>query len=253
MTPLAARLFRSTRDKDLRKVLAGAQFFECSRLYSLAKEMVTEDIKAGCDIFSEMAQLPAQKSAIEFMMGPTRVLLLAEQNDTILRFMTFLPDRKQGAVFAMISGFEIGTRKILNTKWMSNVLTDWASSIEMDPGDFAEQQSKGLNSLLEKMLCMMNQQGLIERDERSADRRTLREATRDGIPEVTPIWAECRIRPGRHGQGASDENAATMKLHYVRKYFKPSLQKWIEGYWRGDADLGVHLKWYSISAPRVRS
>lgn len=249
MTPLAARLFRSTTNKGVRKALLRSQFFECSQIYPLAKEMVADDLETGCQDYSEMAQLPSPKTIIEFMLGGNRLMLFAEQRETTIRYMAFLADRKQGAVYAMESGFELGTPINLHPRWDRDVLMEWADASGMDPDNFGEQQAKGINGLLEKMLCMMSQKGLVEPLERSIDKRILREAIHDDLADgATTIWAECRIRPGRHGQGSKDGDSATMKLHYVRKYFKPSLQKWVDGYWRGDADLGIHLKWYSVSA-----
>lgn len=248
MTPLAARLFRASKIRDVRKALLNSQFFECSQIYPLAKEMVADDLEAGCQIYSEMAQLPSQKSIVEFMLGGTRLMLFAEQRKATIRYMTFLPDKQKGAIFAMESGFELGTPINLPPKWDTSVLDEWAEATGIAAKDFGEQQAKGINGLLEKMLCMLSQQGLVDSVERPTDRRILREAANDELTDgVTPVWMECRIRPGRHGQGSKDGDSTTMKLHYVRKYFKPSLQKWVDGYWRGDADLGVHLKWYIAS------
>lgn len=246
MTPLAARLFRATTNKGVRKALLRSQFFECSQIYPLAREMVADDLEAGCQVYSEMAQLPAPKSIIEFMLGGNRLMLFAEQRETTVRYMAFLPDKEQGAAFAMESGFRLGTPINLLPRWDREVLAEWADAAGMEPDKFGEQQVKGINGLLEKMLCMMSQKDLVEPLERSTDRRILRDAARDDLADdATRIWSECRIRPGRHGQGSKDGDSAMVKLHYVRKYFKPSLQKWVDGYWRGDADLGIHLKWYS--------
>lgn len=102
-----------------------------------------------------------------------------------------------------------------------------------------------MNGLLEKMLCMINQPGLIDRHAEPTDKRVLREAAKHEQTKGAPaMWARCNIRPGQHGEALDVGDGAERKLHYVRKYFKPSIGKWVDGYWRGNADLGVHLKWY---------
>lgn len=244
MTPAAARLFRTTEEPALRAILAASQFFETSALYTMAGEMVAADVDAGALVYSEMAQLPAPSAVIEFVMGSGRVMMLCRQEGEKIQYRAFLymPD---AVIFAFECGFLMGSTENLPARWNGEMLDYWAKAADFAKDDFGSRQATGLNGLLEKMLCMINQPGLVEKHSRPTDKRVLREASKyPHTRNAQRTWARCDIRPGQHGEASSAGDGAERKLHYVRKYFKPSIGKWIDGYWRGNADIGVHLKWY---------
>jgi hypothetical protein len=55
------------------------------------------------------------------------------------------------------------------------------------------------------------------------------------------------IRPGSHGTVKMPAKTDRRQpLHYVRGHWKPSIKKWIKGYWRGDTKYGVVLKDYKV-------
>lgn len=247
MTPLAARYFRTGADENARIILAGAQFFECSAIYEMSKEMVAADLEAGAVEYSEMAHLPAPLSVVEFVFGFGRVMLLAEQKDDLIKYMMFGALISDEINFVMECGFRLGTGENLNASWDERVLQRWSGLSGMEPKLFADQQATGVNGILEKMMCIINQPGLVEQRLRETDRRVLRLATKsERTRSAADHWHECRIRPGKHGVvDEGSQNGPERQLHYVRKHFKPSLSRWIDGYWRGNADLGIHLKWYS--------
>jgi len=53
--------------------------------------------------------------------------------------------------------------------------------------------------IVEKMLCIINQQGLVEQRARDTDKRVLRLAGSASTGTPQPKWHECLIRPGTHG------------------------------------------------------
>jgi hypothetical protein len=108
--------------------------------------------------------------------------------------------------------------------------------------------------LVEKFLCIINQSGLTDLRARDNDKRVMRLAAEHGIEAPQLKWHQCHIRPGVHGAGATGTKPEHREhqLHYVRKHLKTSLgpDRWIDGYWRGNADLGIHLKSYIGHAPK---
>jgi hypothetical protein len=254
MTPLASRLFRETDNPAIRSALASAQFFECSALFEMAREMVTADLDTGCLAYSEFAQLPAPITVIEFPLGDSRLAFICLDEKGAIGYTAF-SEWRGNVQYWFECGFRPGTGENQASSWNEDVARWWAASSGLTVEKFAPKQATGMNALLEKLLCMINQPGLVERRQRPIDKRVQRLAAK--APEcVSPpaIWHECRIRAGQHG-GANTNSLpeeAARPLHYVRKHFKPSVNKWIEGYWRGDIALGLHLKWYSPQVPEKR-
>ena len=108
--------------------------------------------------------------------------------------------------------------------------------------------------LVEKFLCMINQPGLVDQRARDTDKRVIRLAAQRGVEAPESKWHQCHIRPGVHGSSPKGSNPEhrERQLHYVRKHLKPSLgpDRWIEGHWRGNVDLGIHLKSYVGHPPK---
>lgn len=256
MTPLAARLFRQedAPDSPPRQFLSKCQFFETSAIVDMAQEMCEADVSAGCDIYSDTAQLPAPLTAVEFRYHGQRLCFLCEQHDREIQFSTFVTLDDTGRVdFRFASGFTMGTGQNSMITWANfeGEGGEVGAVNSMTPDDLRHKTVRGFNILLEKMLCIINQPGLVDRREKATDKRVARESEKAGLP-AAPYWYECRIRQGLHaGKADADDVGAPKALHYVRKHFKPSLARWIEGYWRGDVALGLHLKWYSPQPPRT--
>ena len=242
MTPLAARLFR-TSDEDTQRRLAAAQFFECTALTPLALEMrKADDAESG---FSSSAQLPAPKTLIEIMLRGKRLAFFCQQH----------PEQRHVAVHAISDegdrGIHIGWRATF-TPGSGEVSIDeeYTTSREREHAAYI-----GL-VFIEKFLCIINQPGLVERRSRDTDKRILREVKARDYEPASPKWHECHIRPGVHGsEGEGGGNHREHQLHYVRKHRKPSLgpDRWIDGYWRGNADLGIHFKHYVVHAPPLNN
>lgn len=250
MTPTAAILFRTTDSEKIRSALAAAQFFECSALTSMAYEMVLGDVENGCGSFSDMAQLPAPMSVFEFMQHGVRLMIIAQQDGDAIIWDEFYKDGNE-AVWFTESGFRLGTDFNFASNWDQEYVQHAAAVTGRAPQEFMQTNTRATNGLLEKILCIINQPGLVDRRDRQTDKRVLRHAASVGIKStVSPFWHECSIRPGQHGKPSEGSDGAPRQLHYVRKHWKPSVQKWIDGYWRGNADLGVYLKWYQTSSLR---
>lgn len=238
MTPLAARLFR-TGDEDTQRRLAAAQFFECTALTPLALEMrKADDPESG---FSSSAQLPAPKTLIEIMLKGKRVAFFCQEH----------PDQGHVAVHAISGSANDG----INVAWRAT-FTPGSNECSIDEAysTSKEKEDAAVVGLIfvEKFLCIINQPGLIERRARDTDKRILREATSRDYELASPKWHECHIRPGVHGsESEGGGNHREHQLHYVRKHRKPSLgpDRWIDGYWRGNADLGIHFKDYIVHTP----
>jgi len=248
MTPFAARLYK-TAPVELRRLLAQSQFFEVSAIVEMADEMIKADVAAGCDFYSEFAVLPAKKTVVEFLSCGARIALLCEQFGDEIQYIGVLDG--PAAVHQFKSGFRLKTNENLFVEWLVSADEAVRLSSELDPKDERLLTAKGMNFILEKMLCIINQPRLVERAERPTDKRILREARHSDDP-APAIWHQCRIRPGAHHGPVTKAASAgdpVMPLHYVRTHFKPSLGKWIEGFWRGDIALGLHLKWYSPRPP----
>jgi hypothetical protein len=244
MTPLAAKLFRGG-DEEMQRDLARYQFFECSSLFTMAREMIVADVESGGATYSGMAQLPAPDTAIEFMWGEKRMLALCEQTDDVITYRLHTAWGSDGELLYQ-GGFRLGTSDNFGSEWNSESGFRLAAPAGKTVEQIHTEQVLGTNSLLEKMLCMINQPDLVERRAQETDKRVTRTALARRH-EGPAKWHECRIRPGIHGSGASsDGDVRQHQLHYVRKHFKPSLDRWVDGYWRGNADLGIHLKWYSL-------
>ncbi len=252
MTPMAARLFR-TGGEVVKSALAVSQFLEVTALNHMAAEMVDADIAAGCTVFSEFAQLPAPVTTIEYVMQGTRIMLLCDEHADAVRYVAFyeedgVPRPK------LMGGFRPGTSDHLPGEWLEPAYAAGPNPPTiMSATDPRMVVMTSITSALEKYLCIINQPGLIEHRERTTDKRVLKEAKKIG--KRAPVtWHECRIRVGCHSGTATATSPAdepVMPLHYVRKYFKPSVQKWVDGYWRGDIALGLHLKWYSPRPPQL--
>jgi hypothetical protein len=232
VTPLAAKLFRSAGE-DVQRQLAASQFFECTALTSMTFEMRRSDPPESG--FSENARLPARRTFLEAMIQGKRVAFACQEHDDQSGRISVnsMAEQSNGNIsVAWQAAFQPGTDDFIFAK-----------------GETPERQDSifvGL-VLVEKYLCIINQPGLVERRERDTDKRVLKEAVKANIEAPAAKWHECRIRPGVHGV-SSDRGAEhrERQLHYVRKHLKPSLgpDRWIDGYWRGNADLGIHLKWY---------
>lgn len=234
MTPLAARLFRHG-DEGTQRVLAGSQFLECSALTSMALEMRWADgLETG---FSTNARLPAQDTFIEALIRGKRVGFLCHERAPDGRVsVASLVEQNNGSIaVAWQAAFVPGSDEVT---FLGG---------ETPTGDRADSIVVGL-FLVEKFLCIINQAGLVEQRPRDTDKRVVRAAAAGGFETPRAKWHECHIRPGVHGGGATgvrDEHREH-QLHYVRKHPKPSLgpDRWIDGYWRGNAELGIHLKTY---------
>lgn len=238
MTPLAARLFRQG-DEKTRRLLATSQFFECSALTPMALEMrLTDAIESG---FSSNARLPAQKTIIEAMIRDTRIAFVCYEREEDGRVgVNAITERPDGQLYSVWkAAFTPGTDQI--------------AFLDKPPPPEGKQESifVGL-ALVEKFLCIISQPGLIEHKAQATDKRVLRQAAAQNITVPPSQWYQCHIRPGIHGIGDGGREHREHKLHYVRKHRKPSLghDRWVDGYWRGNAGLGIHLKSYVVHGPK---
>lgn len=235
MTPLAARLFR-TSDEATQRQLAASQFFECTALTPLALEMRKADSTDGG--FSANARLPAPKTLIEAMIRGKRIAFFCQE----------FGDEEHISVHAIAEGDD------------GNPHVDWDATFRPGTDEFTygneaspSERRQGATFiglvLIEKFLCIINQPGLVDLHDKQTDKRVMREAKAHGMDLPPARWHQCHIRPGVHGAGGDvGGNHREHQLHYVRKHKKPSLgpDRWIDGYWRGNADLGIHQKSYVV-------
>lgn len=240
MTPLAAKMFRLGHVPTQRQ-LAASQFFECTALISMAIEMRRSDPPESG--FSENARLPAPRTLLEAFIKDRRVAFaLQEREEDGQVSVNSLVERDDGLIeIAWQAAFVPGTHRF--------TLNDASKPT----GEKQDAILIGL-FLVEKLLCIINQPGLLDLRARDTDKRVMRQAAAQRIEPPKPQWHECYIRPGIHGPTAgSRDEQSERQLHYVRKHLKPSLgpDRWIDGYWRGNADLGIYLKHYVVK-PRTR-
>ena len=198
-----------------------------------------DDAESG---FSSSAQLPAPKTLIEIMLKGKRVAFFCQEN----------PEEGHIAVHAISDEGERG----IHNPWRAT-FTPGSHDISIEATSSSSKASEDAAVVglifIEKFLCIINQPGLVERRTRDTDKRILRESKARDYDPAPPKWHECHIRPGVHGpESESGGNNREHQLHYVRKHRKPSLgpDRWIDGYWRGNADLGIHFKNYVVHAPQ---
>ncbi|WP_147448217.1 hypothetical protein [Mesorhizobium sp. YM1C-6-2] len=234
MTPLAAKIFRMG-DESTQRALTASQFLECSALTSMALEMRGADPSDSG--FSANAQLPAPRTFIEAIIRGKRIAFACQEREVDGRVsVNCIAEQDEGRIaIAWQAAFVPGSDEI--------VLGDETIPSESKTGSaFA-----GL-VLVEKFLCIINQSGLADLRPHDTDKRVMRLAAERGLEPPQLKWYQCHIRPGVHGTGVSNAKVEHREhqLHYVRKHLKPSLgpDRWIDGYWRGNADLGIHLKSY---------
>jgi hypothetical protein len=258
---MAARLYRTVpADERVKEFLRQSQFLEVTALVTMAEEMGTADLEARQDAYSDMAQLPAPHCVLEFVKDGVRIALLCNQTQTggNIEYLCVVPGKTEPAPIFR-GGFTPGTPGTLGGEWIDydgserghrSAYTGAHADI-LEASDERFSLIMRMNISLEKFLCIINQPGLVDRRERDADKRVVREALKSG-QSVPDKWHVCVIRPGQHTKAGETKNPGepVMPLHYVRKYFKPSLGKWVDGFWRGDIALGLHLKWYSPQPPQ---
>src|SRR5690606_27023504 len=128
------------------------------------------------------------------------------------------------------AGFRLGTSDNFGSEWnKESGFRPIPPPVGKTTEQFRVEQIQSTNSLIEKMLCMINQPGLVDHRSKKTDKRVVRTASERRI-EAPAKWHECRIRPGVHGNSpSSTEETREHQLHYVRKHFKPSLDRWVDG------------------------
>jgi hypothetical protein len=239
LTPLAAKIFRMG-DEKTQRALVGSQFLECSELTSMALEMRAADPEDSG--FSLNARLPAPFTFIEASIRGQRVAFACQEKEGDARvFVNSVAERHDGridvpwqaAFFPGSDQVSLGEESMPDQRRLGGI---WAGLM-----------------LVEKFLCIINQPGLTHTRERKTDKRVLRLAAEQGIALPQPKWHECHIRPGVHGGATTSPRPEHREhqLRYVRRHLKPSLgsDRWIDGYWRGNADLGIHYKNYIAHVP----
>jgi len=239
MTPLAARLFKMG-DEQTQRELAASQFLECSALTSMALEMRRADPPGSG--FGANARLPAPRTFIETAIRERRIAFACQERAGDGRVTVNAIAEQNGRIaVAWQAAFQPG----------SDQVTFGEETLPSDE-KFASIYAGLL--LVEKFLCLINQPGLIDQRIRDTDKRVLRLAAARGVGAPEAKWHQCHIRPGVHGAAPAGASATHREhqLHYVRKHLKPSLgpDRWIEGHWRGNADLGIYLKSYVGHPPR---
>ena len=240
MTPLAAKIFRAG-DEPTQRALAGSQFLECTALTAMALEMRRADPSGSG--FSTNARLPAPRTFIEATIRGRRVAFACQEREVDGRVsVNSIAEQEDGRIVVA---------------WQAAYLP---GADEITFGENSTPPEKKLEGiwagliLVEKFLCIINQSGLTDLRARDTDKRVMLLASARGMEAPRPKWHQCHIRPGVHGTGASGTKVTHREhqLHYVRKHLRPSLgpDRWIDGYWRGNADLGIHLKSYVGHTPK---
>lgn len=255
MTPAASRqirdLLRAGHEVAARNILAH-QFFECSEIYDLAHHAAVSNENEGCLTWSPLARLPADLSWFEFVHEV--------DGRSVRRY--YGCKNIAGGIEVFTGGFYPGQQPIsigiLRVSFEDNTVAVQIFEDErLDDKEYRrlEDLLAAESFIIEQILCMLNQPGLIDRDQNDGDNRIRRAARTKRWKEASVTWSKLRISPGMHKRpvGRSDNSAfePIMPLHYVRKHFKPSIKKWVDGYWRGDASVGTHLKTYEVKRPCI--
>jgi hypothetical protein len=192
--------------------------------------------------FSENAQLPAPRTFLEALIRGRRLAFACLEGEGGRISVNSIAEQEDGRIeFVGRAAFVPGSVQPIFGE---------------EPVSEERQNAISIGLLLvEKFLCIINQPGLTELRPRNTDKRVMRQAAVGSIEAPRPKWHECHIRPGVHGIASSGVGEhREHQLHYVRKHRKPSLgpDRWIDGYWRGNADLGIHLKSYVAHPPKGR-
>jgi len=234
MPPLASRYLRravASNDMDAFGDLIAHQFIDATEIWDMANHAACANRSveglSGRDSppFSEMAVLPARKVWIE-IQGKAAFACVERDGGFSVRII------KPSRISPMI------------------IVKRGETDIAVQHGDWREGEAAIAAELVEAILCIINQPGLTVTDSKPMDRRVERAARITGNGSFA-LWVRCSIRPGKQGRNQQDAASAfAMPLHYVRKHFKPKASAkaeraiWIDGYWRGDKDMGVLLKTY---------
>jgi hypothetical protein len=214
---------------------------ECSALTAMALEMRRADPSDSG--FSANARLAAPRTFIEASIRSRRVAFACQEREADGRItVNSIFEQDDGRItVAWQAAFLPGSDEIT------------FGDRTIPPDDKFARIYAGL-ILVETFLCIINQPGLTDLRAHDTDKRAIRLAAARRIEAPQPKWHQCHIRPGVHGAAAPGPKPEHREhqLHYVRKHLKPSLgpDRWIDGHWRGNADLGIHLKSYIGHAPK---
>lgn len=233
MPPLASRYLRralAANDMAAFGDLLAHQFIDASEIWDLALHAVgaNRSVEAldGAPLppFSDMAVLPSRKVWIEYS---NHAFACVERDDGYS--VRHVSDQR-------ISPIAIVTRG--------------RADLIVQRGEWRDHEVQFACEVTEQILCMINQPGLVSLIRQPMDKRIERAARLNGNGSFA-LWARCHIQPGRHGRERDgDESQFMMPLHYVRKHHKPKASAkagkpiWVDGFWRGNKNVGVMLKTY---------
>lgn len=228
MTPLAARAYRDTTDQAYKDWLCQFQWFDCENILQMAFNAAEANRQIGCMSIAEELQLPAPSTWLEFKQQGYTIGCICEE--------------RGNSIHVGIIGNIDGEYKTLTNFHM-------VRGTDVIKTNHDGMRSIIYSALVENLLLIIMQPNLVERIKRNTDKRIVRDIRSRNGGQIGDFlhWSKCIIRSGVHKRvGDCDNSGVEKPLHYVRKFFKPSIGKWIDGYWRGNADIGIHLKWYSI-------
>lgn len=234
MTPLAAQIYRRATDQETKDLLCQFQWFDCQALVPLALHASESNFSIRATEFPKNLKLPAPLTWLEFVIEGFRTAAVLEErknNECIKLSFYSGPDFKP---YQEIDWF------ILNGKGIRSVVADNAELFSM---------------FVEELLQIIMQPNLVTQVKHQGDKRIIREVkTRNGSIGKLLHWSQCKLRGGTIRQiHHSDQAGPEKPLHYVRKYYRPSRDEWIDGHWKGNPDIGIHLKWYTPCIPKTQN
>lgn len=258
MTPLAARFYRVSAQAD-KDWLCQHQFFECTALADMASHMIMVD--SAYMVMHQATELGKEWSLPfpfnETYFPPAQLAWIEWLGNKDVRLGLSVATTESGFTIEVVQTTKVGPLQMANIVY--DRATDKFKLISIH--DAIKQQSEGHSLFIQfgvytnlafHFCHLMNQPRLIDRVKRPTDKRILRDRPAPERIGSLVTWMECKIHPGTHytPKDHGDGRLAERPLHYVRRFYKPTKGIWIDGYWRGNADIGVVLKTYSPQPPK---
>ena len=196
-------------------LLRESQVFDCRQLMGATSDMILAHQRNEIDL-TERARLPATNLYLELMIGDSSHGFLIDGANTEGGFETTL--------YTLTAG---------GSALAGRMLEDYVDFQH----DLSEKTAYYIIARLSALLWLINSPKSVKCVNQNPKITHKRAARSAGWP--IGAWRECRVVvDGETINTASHDLHGKMPYHYVRGHFKQSIDKWIEGYFRGNKEHG---------------